>query len=321
MSGEMIGDLLSVGGKVQEECDRLRAELEARVLERDEALRCQAESMAEERCLRVELADFKLQLKEAAAFSETMRQELAEVRVERDQLKAEMTEAQRLVKAANLDKDRHKDMYEESHAEVLKLRDKIKALTEEPVTESELGGMLVTLRKDNKSLAYQLQHAEQRESACIRTNLALEDRLRQERASREKRVAELQEERDKARHKLEDADDRIAALEQAKGELQAELERAAATPVQQPESTTNEQVPVIVNLEWEGPNDVLKLENEELKKQIEEHKAAARQALVQHEGTKGLLREVQIERDHQKELLEVYKSMQRLIDATFSDDV
>ena len=269
MSGELIGDLLSVGGKVQQERDRLAAELQE-----SERLRTEAFQMCE-----------------------TMRQELAEVRVERDRLQAEMTEAQRLVKAANLDKDCHKDMYEESHAEVLKLRDKIKALTEEPVTESELGGMLVTLRKDNKSLAYQLQHAEQRESACIRTNLALEDRLRQERASREKRVAELQEERDKARHKLEHADDRIANLEQ---QLEAAFEPTrTAVAVDAP---TNEQV-------------------EELKKQIEEYKASARQALVQHEGTKGLLREVQIERDHQKELLEVYKSMQRLIDTIFSDDV
>lgn len=249
MSGQLIGDLLSVGGKVQEERDRLAAELR----------------------------ESELLRKEAAAFSETMRQELAEVRVERDRLQAEMTEAQRLVKAANLDKDCHKDMYEESHAEVLKLRDKIKALTEEPVTESELGGMLVTLRKDNKSLAYQLQHAEQRESACIRTNLALEDRLREERKCREKRVAELQEERDKARHKLEHADDRIADLEQAKGELQAQLEAAAV------DTPTNEQL-----APW---------------RQVTELQAQ--------------LQEAEAERDHQKELLAVFRTQQRLIDAIF----
>lgn len=102
MSGEMIGDLLSVGGKVQEECDRLRAELEARVLERDEALRRQAESMAEERCLRVELADFKLQLKEAAAVDTPTNEQLAPWR--------QVAELQAQLQEAEAERDHQKEL-------------------------------------------------------------------------------------------------------------------------------------------------------------------------------------------------------------------
>jgi Skp family chaperone for outer membrane proteins len=109
--------------------------------------------------------------------------------------------------------------------------------------------------------------------------------------------------------------------------LQAQLDAAAVTPAE-----LDDVGPLGCNIALKLENDELKKQQEtlrglveELKKQIEkdraDYSAAARQALVKHEATKGLLQEAEAERVKQKELLGVYKSMQRLIDAYFLNDV
>ena len=188
MSGQLIGDLLSVGGKVQQERDRLA----------------------------VELRESELLRKEAAAFSETMRQELAAVTLERDEWKTGAEYAQQ---------------------QVTQLRQQVAAL--EASLQQEQGrvaGLQQTAQANFAIGEHNHRAAEQLRSEVAELQAKLEG---------EQRVSEaMQTELNLARaeRNAEQAEgNRLFGLcndlRKHLADLQAQLEAASVTPVQQPDGT------------------------------------------------------------------------------------